>query len=279
MRCVILPEKIEFTSENIDFYLKELSKVFRKLNGKTMPAEITLIGGASILINYGFRNFTYDMDAVIHASSAMKEAINQVSDKFQIPTDWLNTDFKSTKSYSPKLDTVSKHYKTFSNILEIRTISAEYLIAMKLMSGRKYKHDLSDVIGIINEHNNLKNPISLSQIKKAFVTLYDDINKMPSYSSEMLTSIFETKNLEELFKKVQNQESLFAEELTEFNRIYPETLNDDNTNEILDVLKAKKEKTVTKQLSISRKQIKDNSENLVKTHDKYLKKDKNISIE
>lgn len=274
-----MPEKIEFTSENIDFYLKELSKVFRKLNGKTMPAEITLIGGASILINYGFRNFTYDMDAVIHASSAMKEAINQVSDKFQIPTDWLNTDFKSTKSYSPKLDTVSKHYKTFSNILEIRTISAEYLIAMKLMSGRKYKHDLSDVIGIINEHNNLKNPISLSQIKKAFVTLYDDINKMPSYSSEMLTSIFETKNLEELFKKVQNQESLFAEELTEFNRIYPETLNDDNTNEILDVLKAKKEKTVTKQLSISRKQIKDNSENLVKTHDKYLKKDKNISIE
>ena len=37
------------TKENLDTYLKELAKQFRKLNGKAMPAEITLIGGASIL--------------------------------------------------------------------------------------------------------------------------------------------------------------------------------------------------------------------------------------
>ena len=41
-----------------------------------MPAEITLIGGASILVNYGFRASTYDVDALIQASSAMKDAIN-----------------------------------------------------------------------------------------------------------------------------------------------------------------------------------------------------------
>lgn len=35
-------------------YLKELAKEFRKLNGKTMPAEIILIGGAAVLANYGF---------------------------------------------------------------------------------------------------------------------------------------------------------------------------------------------------------------------------------
>lgn len=29
-----------FTKENLDMYLKELAKEFRKLNGKTMPAEI-----------------------------------------------------------------------------------------------------------------------------------------------------------------------------------------------------------------------------------------------
>ena len=53
------------TKENLDTYLKELAKHFRKLNGKTMPAEITLIGGASILINYGFRASTYDVDRVV----------------------------------------------------------------------------------------------------------------------------------------------------------------------------------------------------------------------
>lgn len=45
-----------FTKDNLDIYLKELSREFRKLNGKQMPAEIILVGGASILINYGFRD-------------------------------------------------------------------------------------------------------------------------------------------------------------------------------------------------------------------------------
>ena len=48
-----------FTKENLDNYLKELAKEFRKLNGNKMPAEIILIGGASVLINYGFREMTY----------------------------------------------------------------------------------------------------------------------------------------------------------------------------------------------------------------------------
>lgn len=39
------------------------------------PAEIVLVGDAAILVNYGFREMTYDIDAVITASSAMKGAV------------------------------------------------------------------------------------------------------------------------------------------------------------------------------------------------------------
>lgn len=60
------------TKKDLDTYLKELAKEFRRRNGKRIPAEIILIGGASILINYGFRDTTYDMDAIIKASSSMK---------------------------------------------------------------------------------------------------------------------------------------------------------------------------------------------------------------
>lgn len=38
-----------FTRENLDSYLMELAKEFRKKNGSRMPAEIILMGGASIL--------------------------------------------------------------------------------------------------------------------------------------------------------------------------------------------------------------------------------------
>ena len=37
-----------FRKENLDSYLKELAKEYRKLGGKAMPAEIILIGGAAI---------------------------------------------------------------------------------------------------------------------------------------------------------------------------------------------------------------------------------------
>ena len=75
-------------------YLKQLAKEFRKLNGKAMPAEIILIGGASILANYGFREMTYDIDALIIASSAMKDAVDKVGDMFELPKGWLNSDFQ-----------------------------------------------------------------------------------------------------------------------------------------------------------------------------------------
>lgn len=73
-----MSSNVPFTSENLDTYLKALAKEYKKLGGKNMPAEIVLIGGAAILANYGFRESTYDMDALISASSAMRDAISHV---------------------------------------------------------------------------------------------------------------------------------------------------------------------------------------------------------
>lgn len=51
---------IPFTKENLDFYLKELAKEYRR-RGRGVHAELILIGGASVLVNYGFREMTYDL--------------------------------------------------------------------------------------------------------------------------------------------------------------------------------------------------------------------------
>ena len=97
-----------FTKGNLDQYLKELAKEFRKRNGKSVPAEIILIGGASVLINYGFREMTYDMDAIINAASSMKDSINYISDKYNLPNGWMNDDFMKTESYTPRIALFSK---------------------------------------------------------------------------------------------------------------------------------------------------------------------------
>lgn len=102
----------EITKETILFYLKEVAGEYRKRAGRRMPAELILIGGASVLINYGFRNMTADIDAVIHASSSMKDAVNTVGDRFGLSNGWLNDDFKRTDSYTPKLAEYSVYYRT-----------------------------------------------------------------------------------------------------------------------------------------------------------------------
>lgn len=231
----------EFTKDNLDTYLRELAKEFRKLNGKAASAEIVLVGGAAILINYGFREATTDIDAIIHASSAMKDAINKVGDKFELPVDWLNADFIKTASYSNKLDEFSVYYKTFYGILNVRTVTAEYLIAMKLRSGRKYKNDLSDIIGILGEHEKRSIPISLGDIDKAVCNLYGGWDVMPEESKFFIENALKNGDFNSVYISVRNEELESKEILIDFEHSYPKVANSANINEILRNLKAKRD--------------------------------------
>lgn len=229
-----------FTKENLDTYLKELGKEFRKLNGTKMSAEIILIGGAAVLANYGFRENTYDIDAVILASSVMKEAINNVGDKLGLPNGWLNMDFKRTKSFSEKLAQVSSYYRTFSNVLTVRTVSAEYLIAMKLMSGRQYKNDLSDIAGILWEHQENGNPISMYAILNATKVLYEEHADLPAVSKKFINDIFSDGNYQNIYREVRKNEIQAKQDLLDFERDNPATLKGENIDSILEKARKKR---------------------------------------
>jgi len=230
-----------FTKENLDGYLRELAKEFRKKNGNKMSAEIILIGGASILINYGFRDMTYDMDAIIMSSGAMKDAINTVGDRLELPVGWLNTDFANTKSYTPRLVEYSKYYKTFANILQVRTVSAEYLVAMKLMAGRQYKNDLSDIVGILIEQEERKKPLSFEVIQKAIVDLYDSYDKVPEDSRVFMEAIYNKEDLHDFYRQCREIEQENKDTLVGFQENYPGVLNGDNLADVLKAARAKKQ--------------------------------------
>lgn len=230
-----------FTRENLNTCLKELAKEFRRLSGTGMPAEIILIGGAAILANYGFREMTYDIDAMILASSAMGEAVNRVGDRLGLPNGWLNMDFQKTKSYSTKLSEVSVYYKTFSNILTVRTISAEYLIAMKLMSGRQYKNDLSDVAGILLEHQKSKKTITREVVDKAVIRLYGEGAELPETSRQFIDAVFASGKYEQIYLKIRENEKHSREILLDFDKDYPNVLKEDNIAAVLERARQKRQ--------------------------------------
>ena len=236
-------KQTEFTKENIDTYLKEIAKEYRKQIGKKMPAELILIGGASVLINYGFRDMTTDIDALIQAASAIKDIINRVGDRYELPAGWLNDDFKNTVSYSPALIQYSKLYKEFSNVLTVRTVSSEYLIAMKLRSGRQFKHDLSDVLGILAEHEKNGSAVTMAQIQKAVSDLYGDWNVLPETSRNFISNVMQDGHFEQLYLQTASGEEETEKLLIRFEHDYPGIAKESNVDEIAGKLQKKADQT------------------------------------
>ena len=235
-------KKIEFTKVNLDIYLKEVAKEYKKEIGKSMPAEMILIGGASVLVNYGFRNMTTDIDAVIRAPSVMKDVINRVGDRNSLPNGWLNQDFMRTESYSEKLIQYTQYYKTFYNILTVRTVAAEYLIAMKLRSGRQYKSDLSDVLGILAEHEKKGNPITMERIQKSVSDLYGNWNTLPESSQNFIQNVMQDGHFAELYTQIMVGEKETKNLLIQFEQDYPGVANATNIDSIADNLQKKNDR-------------------------------------
>ena len=229
-----------FKKDNLDLYLKELAKEYKKLAGKNMPAEIILIGGAAVIENYGFRDMTTDIDAIISAASAMKDAVNHIGDRFDLPNGWLNADFQNTGSYSSKLFQYSSFYRTFNQVLNIRIVTGEYLIAMKLRAFRQYKNDLSDIIGVLEEHEKRGDPMTFDRIETAVNNLYGSWNSFPLGAKGFIVDTLTAGNYEKVYELVKQNEKDAKDSLIDFDEKYPGALKADNVDNVLQSLRAKK---------------------------------------
>lgn len=201
--------KAEFDQTKTNFYLRELGKTIKKEYGKHAHFELILVGGAAIACQYEFRERTMDLDAM--STGSIKEAINKITDKYNLPNDWLNTDFQQTESYSPKLRQYAKYYGTFSNVLEVRMIHDEYLIAMKLKSFRPYKHDRSDIVGITAAMQKEHVPDIYQKVQKAVEDLYGNIRAVNDQAWDFFRRISQQKDLSNTYTETVKIESTAKE--------------------------------------------------------------------
>ena len=197
----------QFTKADIDHYLGLLAKEYKRRNRKSRHVELILVGGASIILNYGFRDVTTDIDAVILADSVMKEAINAVAEKENIPDGWLNADFMKSESYSGALVLNSTYYRTFSNIMEVRTVRAEYLLAMKLVSGRNYKRDMSDIVGILEASRQEGDPITEERVDAAMTELFGNWDKVDSYIKQLYLAVINDPDAGKKYNEIVEEEN------------------------------------------------------------------------
>ena len=224
------------TKDNADHYFYELAKEYKKK--ARFPLEIVLVGGGAILLKYDFRIMSIDYDALFsYKDSYVKQCIYSVAEKLDIPIDWLNDDFINSNSYTDKIKQYSTFYKTYSNVINVRVVEREYLVAMKIMSGRHYKHDLSDIVGIIMEEKD-KRPITKEEIQIALINLYGKDVQISNEMKELIEKIFNTDDLRTLFNQLSERERMIRDEIITLEK-GGAVIGQSNVNEVVKIIEEK----------------------------------------
>lgn len=113
---------------------------------------------------------------------------------------------------------------------------------MKLMAGRQYKNDLSDIVGVLIEQEKRNEPLTYEKIQKAIIDLYDSYSRIPEDSRVFIEAVYKKKDLCSFYKQCKELEQENKDVLVGFQEDYPGVLNGDNLAEILKAAKAKKQK-------------------------------------
>ena len=112
---------------------------------------------------------------------------------------------------------------------------------MKLMAGRQYKNDLSDIVGVLIEQEKQNKPLTFECIQKAIVDLYDSYDKIPENSKKFIEAVYKKEDLHEFYKQCRELEQENKDVLVKFQEDYPGVLNGDNLADVLKAARAKKQ--------------------------------------
>lgn len=126
---------------------KALTRLGQLLRERRVVGEIAVFGGAAIVLGFEFRTATQDVVAMItQGRGQVVKAQEEVGTELGLPPNWLN---EQGTSYLSKHNDI-RLFKTYPSEgqygLRVLTATPHYLLAMKLLSFRKYEHDIQGIV-------------------------------------------------------------------------------------------------------------------------------------
>ena len=128
------------TGEEITNYLTELNDELRLMDIK---GEVSLYGGAVMVLAFKTRISTRDVDAIFIPTSEIRRAVSRIAERHGLPEHWLNDGVKGyVVKHTPR---VLFHLPNLTVFIP----EAEYLLAMKALAARVDTEDENDVVALI----------------------------------------------------------------------------------------------------------------------------------
>jgi len=141
------------------FSKKELEKMLSLLNEQLrrngVTGEVCIVGGAAMILAFGSRESTRDIDALVMAPASVRTAAAQVAETNGFSPNWLND---GAKGFASGQSTEMKEVLKFSH-LRVVAPPAPYILAMKCLAARVGldEHDKEDTKFLI-KHIGLRSP-------------------------------------------------------------------------------------------------------------------------
>ena len=124
-----------------------LSLLNDELGKMGVTGEICIVGGAAMVLAFGNRDSTRDIDALVMAPTSVRAAAAKVAETYGFPANWLND---GAKGFASGIRIETKELLRFSN-LRIVAPPPAYILAMKCIAARVGldEHDKEDALFLI----------------------------------------------------------------------------------------------------------------------------------
>lgn len=162
---------------NMDIYLKSLNDCILRRFGK-VQVDMLMAGGSALIVGHNFRIYTENIDAFIKSSVDISICIDEVSSMHSLPSDWINSDFTKSPSFSAKLSDHADFIKSYG-VLNVYKICDLDLLCTKLVSYSD--KDKVDIEGLVTD-----NPILTKEaVDNELSYLYGDCDNLISYDARV----------------------------------------------------------------------------------------------
>ncbi len=119
-----------------------------RMQRRGVVADVYVVGGAAMVLAFDARRATRDIDAIFHPHGVVLDEASQVAEELGLPRYWLNDQASVYVSTADDRQAV----RVFDHPgLRVSAASAEHLLAMKALAGRRFadRDDLATLIQVL----------------------------------------------------------------------------------------------------------------------------------
>lgn len=169
-----------FTAEDLEGLLSDLdAELFNSCSDKRY--EIYLVGGGALMLAWGSRRSTSDLDVVFkNDTEFIHKCVRGVASKRGVSAGWCNDAVVISTSFTPAILVYSTLWRSFK-CLDVYTADLELLFCMKLIAGRE--KDIRDLAYIIERINNKGSLVTRRAVASWYKKYYVDFGKTKKLSA------------------------------------------------------------------------------------------------